>query len=291
MVYIKNMKNFLFLLLLIFLIGCFPSKRLTIGMTGLILESVGKACNKSANPEIIKSGLPAYLMLIDGLIEDWPENERLLIAGAQTYCSYAMFIEEEKRDLAKRLYLKGKRYALKVLCKNKKFKSALNKPLNEFEKVLKLFSKKYVPALFWTASCWLGYIQLSLDSVEALADLPKAISIIERVLMLNERFYYGSPHLYLGIYYAARPKSLGGNLNRAKFHFKKAFEISNGKFLMAYVFYAQYYARQKFDKKLFIETLKKVIETPQDIEPNLTLANTIAKEKAKKLLEKVDEYF
>jgi hypothetical protein len=37
--------------------------------------------------------------------------------------------------------------------------------------------------------------------------------------------------------------------------------------------------------------LKRVLETPADREPELTLANTLAKRKAKKLLSQVDEFF
>ena len=60
---------------------------------------------------------------------------------------------------------------------------------------------------------------------------------------------------------------------------------------MSRVYYADYYARKAFDRKLFISTLQKVLDTPADIEPDLTLLNTVAHIKAQKLLKNVDDYF
>lgn len=279
------------ILLILIVSGCFPSKRIGVATVGLIMEDVNRASYKSESLGIIREGTPAYLMLIDGLIEAYPKDERLLVAGAEAYSSYAFaFIEERDKGLAKQMYKKGRDYGLRALSKNKKFRGVFNKSLNEFDKALASFGKKDVPALFWTANCWAGFINLSQDSVEALADLPKVVSIMKRVLALDERFYYGGAHLFFAIYYA-RSDALGGNLNKAAFHFKRALEISEGKFLMDYVLYARYYARQVFDKALFISTLKKVIEAKADILPQLTLVNTLAKERAKILLEHVDDYF
>jgi len=281
----------LFISFIFFIMGCFPSKRIGVATIGMIMEDIDKASNKSENLEIIREGAPAFLMLIDGLIEAYPNNERLLIAGAKAYSSYTFsFIEEKDKDLAKRMYKKGMNYGLRALFKNKKFKEAFDKPIDKFNEALSSFKKRDVPALFWTANCWASFINLSQDSVEALADLPKVVSMMRRVLSLNERFYYGGPHLFFAIYYA-RSKALGGDLDKAAFHFKRAIEISEGKFLMDYVLYAKYYARQVFDRELFISTLKKVIETRAEACPELTIANTLAKKRAKILLEHVDDYF
>jgi hypothetical protein len=60
---------------------------------------------------------------------------------------------------------------------------------------------------------------------------------------------------------------------------------------MAHVLYAKYYARQTFDRELFVSTLEKVLDAPVDSVPELTLLNTMAKDQAKGLLEKVNDYF
>ena len=60
---------------------------------------------------------------------------------------------------------------------------------------------------------------------------------------------------------------------------------------MAYVLMAKYYARQIFDRGLYISLLSKVLELPADQVPELTLQNIAAKKEASKLLEEVDAFF
>lgn len=83
----------------------------------------------------------------------------------------------------------------------------------------------------------------------------------------------------------------GGDLEKAKEHFMKALDLGQGKFLMAYVYYAKYYARKMMDRELFVSTLQKVLETPAETSPDLILANTVAKKEAEELLGRVGEYF
>ena len=114
---------------------------------------------------------------------------------------------------------------------------------------------------------------------------------MKRVLELDEGFYYGGLHLFMGIWFASRPTIAGGDLKKAQEHFLEALEIGQGKFLMAYVYYADYYARKTMDKGLFISILQKVLESPADTSPELTLVNSVAKRQAKELLSRVGEYF
>jgi tetratricopeptide (TPR) repeat protein len=280
------------LLPLAFHSACIPSKRLTVAAVGSILDEVARASSKQSDISILREGTPSYLMLIDGLIEAYPQNEQLLVAGAKAYSAYAaLFSEREDQEKARRLYLKGKQYGLRALSKRREFRELVLKPLDQFEPCLQGFGKKDVPALFWTASCWGSWISLSTDSVEAMAEVPKVLCLIHRVLELNEGFYYGGPHLFMAVYHSSRPRAYGGNPEKAHRHFEKAFELGQEKFLMAHVLYAKYYARQAFDRELFISTLEKVLKAPADSVPELTLLNTVAKQQAKRLLERVDDYF
>jgi hypothetical protein len=83
----------------------------------------------------------------------------------------------------------------------------------------------------------------------------------------------------------------GGDLKKAQGHFLKALDFGQGKFLMSYIYYANHYARQTQDKDLFISTLQKILQAPIDIAPELTLLNSLAKKKAKELINRVEEYF
>ena len=228
---------------------------------------------------------------MDGMIQAWPDNEQLLLAAAQSYSSFAsLFVEDQDKEYAKLLYKRGKRYALRSL-EMRGFKDPLQRPFDDFQEGLKQLGKKEVPYLFWSTTCWASWINLNLDSVEAVAELPKVEAMMQRVLDLDEAFYYGGPHLFMGIWFASRPKIAGGDLKRAQGHFLKAIELGQGKFLMAYVYYASTYARQALDKDLFTSLLQGVLKSPGHDPPELTLLNTVAKKKAKELLSRVEEYF
>jgi len=287
--------NRTWILLLFFLLflpsACLPNKKLTVGATATLLEEIARSSSKQSDLRIIREGMPAYLMLMEGMIEAVPNNEKLLIAAAQAYSSFAsILVEDQDKEYAKFLFGRGKQYALKSL-EMRGFKEPLQKPLDDFKEGLKGLGKKDVPYIFWSATCWANWISLNLDSMEALAELPRVEGMMKRVLEIDEGFYYGGPHLFMGIWFASRPKGFGGDLKKAQNHFRKALDLGQGKFLMAYVYYASYYARQAMDKELFISTLETVLKTQVDISPELTLLNTVAKKKAQELMSRVEEYF
>jgi hypothetical protein len=84
---------------------------------------------------------------------------------------------------------------------------------------------------------------------------------------------------------------LGGDLEKSKFYFDRSLAVSNEKFLLALVHYARYYAVPAQDKELFKTLLGKVLDFPVENFPEQRLSNEIAKKRAKKLLENMNEYF
>jgi hypothetical protein len=271
--------------------ACIPSKQITVGSTAILLEDVAKSANKQSDLKVIREGMPAYLMLIDGMIEAVPNKAHLLITAAQAYSSFAAaFVEETDKEYAGALYAKAKKYALQSL-EVRGLKNPLSKPFAQFENDTAALGNEDVPYMFWTATCWGSWIRLNLDSMAAVAELPRVESLMKRVLVLDEQFYYGGPHLFMGIWFASRPKIAGGDLSKAQYHFQKALEFSGEKFLMTRVYYADQYARKTLNKDLFVATLEKVLEIPADNTSELTLLNTVAHKKAKELLEHVNEYF
>lgn len=288
-------RRLIWISLLLFFISsqsaCLFSKKVRVGTAALLLEDVAKASYKQSDLRVIREGMPAYLMLMDGMIEAWPDNERLLIAAAQSYSSFAsVFVADQDKEYAQLLYGRARAYALSALVK-RGFKDPMKSTFEDFQKDVKACSKKDVPYVFWGAACWASWIMANLDSMEAMAELPRVELMMRRALELDEGFYYGGPHLFMGMWFAARPAIAGGDLKKAKGHFLKALDLGEGKFLMAYIYYAENYARRALDKDLFVSTLNKVLETPADCLPELTLLNTVAQKKAKELLHNADEYF
>ena len=272
--------------------GCIPGKQARVAAVAYTAEDVLRAAAKQSDSTIVRDGSPAYIMLMDGLIEAYPRNVNLLTAGCQAYTVYASsFVEDDDPGKAAILYSKAKKYGFRALSLRRDFQQAVWGNPNEFVVFLRDFTQEDVPALFWTSSAWAKWIHLNLDSVEALADVPMLEATMQRVIELDGGFYYGSPHLHMAVYLAAKPSIAGGNLDKAKEHFDQAFALGADKLLSAKVLFARYYAVRRKDRVLFEKTLQEVIAAPADEVPELTLSNTLAKENARELLERADDYF
>jgi len=278
-------------LLCVSLAGCFSSRQMITDSAVGLFQELALSVNRQSDVALVRQGIPSYLLLIDGIIQANPGNPDLLLAAAQAYASYASLLEEEDTTRTAQLIQKAKIYAIKALEQNPLFKGAPENSLDLFKKQMEKSEKSHVPLLFGVGNIWGTWIAQGPDSVEGMADLPKVEVLMDRVLQLDPGYYYGGPHLFKGILLSARPVQYGGDLKKAETHFQQALNYSQGKFLMTYIFYAQYYAKQRLDRDLFVKTLNQVLSTPPEIEPELTLINTLAHEKAKKLLSEVDEYF
>ena len=271
--------------------GCFSSQQYLTEKGSSLFKEIALSANRQSDPVLVRQGIPSYLMLIDGLIQTYPDNQEFLLAGAQAYASYASVLEDEEQKRVPPVLGKAKEYILRAIRLNRLFNGVIGKPLALFQTQLNQADKKDVPFLFWAGSIWGTWIANETESLEAMAELPWVEAIMERVLQLDPGFYFGGPHLFKGILYALRPAPFGGDLKKSREHFQQALTFSQGKFLMTSVYYAQYYARQSLDRNLYTATLNRVLEAAADQEPDLTLVNTLAQRKAKKLLAQADEFF
>jgi tetratricopeptide (TPR) repeat protein len=273
--------------------GCAP---IVSRFTKPLLKDLTDSFMKQKDPQLAEDGAPAFLLVLDGLIQGHPESQDLLIGGAQATAAYASaFLIGKHPQRAVIQYTKAKEYAIRALSlRNKRFAEVKNKPYDEFVTCLPTFGKKDVPALFWTASCWAFWIQAmsgTESSWDAFADLPLVTAMMQRVAELDETYYYGGPHLLLGVLNGLLPQALGGKPDEARKHFEKAMEISEGRLFTVPVMYAKFYARPAYDRKLHDRLLKQVLDTPADVIPELTLTNILAQRQASELLASGADYF
>jgi hypothetical protein len=253
-------------------------------------ESISSAILNQDDPATVKQGAPAYLLLIDGLINDDPNNIRLLLLGAKLYSTYAgAFVDDPER--AKRLTTHARTYARHALCQqNPHFCPFLSRSYDAFVRGLADLTLSDVPALYTWAASWASWIQAYQEDWNAVAELPKVEAAMIRIIELDETFEEGGPHLYLGVLATLRPPALGGKPEKARAHFERAIELSGGRNLMAKVLFAKYYARLVFDRKLHDQLLHEVLAAdPND--PGHTLSNALAKEEARRLLASSADYF
>ena len=123
-----------------------------------------------------------------------------------------------------------------------------------------------------------------------MAELPRIKAIIQRVLELEPAINNGDAYLYMAVMQSFLPPAMGGKPELAKNNFEQAIKVSNGSNLMAKLLYAEKYARLVFDRELHDRLLKEVIDSRVEND-EMTLINSIAQHKAKRLLAQSDEYF
>ena len=267
--------------------GC-SINRLTRG----IMLDLSSALFCQPDPEMAKDGSASFLLIIDGLIKHSPENQDLLLAGIKGYSSYALaFTLETDKNRSFVLLNHALNYGndlLRIRFDGMDFRKSRT---GTIEKTLKSATLDDVPALFWTAQAWSGWIVSNPDKMLALADLSKVLLLMGRVLELNPGYQSGGAELFFGIYYVAKPIALGGKPEKSLAHFQNAMRYAGDQALMPKVLFAQYYARAVFDQELFEKTLRDVINAPPHQDPELNLMNAIAIRKAQHLLKQMDEFF
>jgi uncharacterized protein HemY len=83
----------------------------------------------------------------------------------------------------------------------------------------------------------------------------------------------------------------GGDFARAARHFDRAAELNRNQFLLVEVYRARYLLRQTGDRAAFHATLNRVLDAPASADPDLNLANALAKKQATELLSQEEDLF
>lgn len=260
--------------------------------TGGLVEDVSLAALKHDDVDLVLQGMPTYLLLLEGLIEGDRKNAELLRQAAEAYTGYATLIEAAESQRAAALLTHAREYGMAALVARRPAVARLVAgPFSEFEDIDRHLHKADLPYVFWAASSWGAWIGANLNSIAALADLPRVIHLMRWVIERDEHFRHGAPHVFLGVYHAALPPVLGGEPERSLFHFERALEITDGQDHMVRIQMARFYARQIFDRELYVELLEQVLSSPADGVAEFTLQNNAAKRLAETMLQDVDVYF
>jgi hypothetical protein len=265
---------------------------LVVGCAGLASQrlsgQVTQAMLNQSDPEIVRAGAPAYLLLLDSLIADSPRDPVLLLAGARLYDAYAAGLVRDP-ERRRKLTDQAEAYARRALCLQRpELCAALDLPFRAFAPAVSGIERRDLAAVYGYAAAQLGWIQARPDDWNAVAQLPKATLMLQRTVELDPGFEHGRAQLYLGSVLALRPAALGGDPEQARAHFEEALRYSGGRDLAVKVEYARRYARLVFDRELHDRLLREVVDADPE-EPGLTLSNVIAQSEARSLLR--DDYF
>ncbi len=257
---------------------------------GGLAENLSIAIMNQDDPELVRDGAPAYLLMLDSFVEGAPGSEAVLRAAAELYSAYGVvFVDDPVR--ARKLTTRGRDYGRRALCASiEELCGVWDRPYAEFTAWLEFLEREEVPALYTFGLSWIAWIQAHSDDYAALAKLPLAEAALLRVQKLESGYREADLEHLLGVLNTIRPPALGGDFEAGLAHFERAMEVSGGRDLSVKVDYAKYYARTLYDRELHDRLLGEVLAA-DPVEPGLTLFNTLAQSDAQELLDSADEYF
>jgi hypothetical protein len=260
-----------------------------------LAAQLGSAVTNSNDPATVRDGLPAYLLLLDGLVSGQepgnPRNASLLFAAAELNGAYAGNFTGEDRERARRLAAKAMDFARRGTCEqDRRLCEAIDGDVETFLAAVEAAPERNIAGLFGLAAAWVGYLQANSDDWSAIADLPKIEALLNRVVAIDPSHARGMPRVYLGVLNSLRPESVGGKPGVAREHFEAAIALTGGRNLFAQTLMAEYYARLTFDQPLHDRLLSEVLAA-DPVEPGFTLMNVLAQQRAAALVESGKDYF
>jgi len=277
----------LLLLTSILLSGC---SALMSRATGGLASNLSASILNQEDPETVRDGVPAYLLMLDSFVAGAPEDVAMLSAAAELYAAYGVvFVDDPER--AKRLTRRSWDYGQRALCNaNASTCGMVNLHLQDMQPILDTLDQKNSAPLYTFGLSWLAYIQTHSDEASALTRLPQATAVMLRTRELDPDYRPGQVEMYLAVLNTIRPPALGGDFTAGRAHYERAIELTSGRDLSVQVKFARYYARPLYDRELHDQVLQQVL-LADPIEPSLTLTNTLAQREARILLNSADEYF
>lgn len=239
-----------------------------------------------------------YLKLSESVLRQTPGNLKLAEAVSAGFTQYAyafVSFEAERieakdikaaqklRERAARLYLRAHRHAMAALEQhNPGFIKALSSPdpanwprLNEEE----------IAVAYWAAASWGGFISLSKDDPNIVADLPLAIRLAHLAWEKTPSYGDGALASLMGSFENARP---GGSRQQAVAYFDQAISASAGKSAGPFVAKAEGIALPAGDRAAFDALLHQAIVVS---DAQRDLQNEVMRERALWLLESADDLF
>jgi hypothetical protein len=303
----------LVLALVVTLCACSPRKLAVREITAIAANGM-TALEQDDDLDMLAQALPANIKLLEMVLASSPDDAELLTLLARSYGSYNFMILEPKFEKARfdllaldanddietevlhlkqtvsRYYQKGAAYALKALEVDHPDTLAQLKNVSTIDAFMRDLGPRDVAAVFWYGFNLAAWVNLNLDSVQALSQGHIAEKCMHRVIELQPAYFNGAAHLVLIAYYASRSPMLGGNLDAARRHYDALKQISGDAFLMADLFYARYYLQRTQDRPA-CESLLDEIERAAGQKSAYPLFNKVAGHKAHIYLTALNELF
>lgn len=283
--------------------GC-SIKKMAINSLGNALAEAGDTYSSDEDPELIEGAIPFGLKTVESLLAESPKHKGLLYAAVSGFTQYAYgfvqqradFIEDEdyeraehQRDRAKRLYLRALRYGMRAM--EEEFDDFEARLRHDPGEVLERAKREHVRLLYWTAAAWGAAISIAIEDSELTADQDLMAAMMRRALALDEGFEGGAIHEFFISFEGGRPASAGGSVERARYHLKRALELSGAHRAFPLVSFAETVSVAEQNREEFDSLLERALLVDVDALLPARLSNVIAQRRARWLLGRTEELF
>ena len=276
----------------------------TMAVNAVLLTLVNPAVYLSEeDPELVRDSLPFLLKTIESIIDADPARQDVLLFANTGFVLYAnAFLQAdaavaewddydvalELNERARRMYLRARDYGLRnVEVDHPGITARLQ---SDPETAVAVFEAEEVESLYYLGGAWMLAISLGLDRPGLVADLPAARALLDRALELDEGFERGALHSAF-VTLESVGEAMGGSYARAREHFDRAVELSDGKDAGPYLALASGVSVAEENRDEFRELLQTAISIDPDEAPESRLLNLIAQKRARVLLDHIDDLF
>jgi hypothetical protein len=253
-------------LLILTLAGCAP-RQLIVGSIADELATQSQGAENDV--ELAREASAFYLKFSESILRQEPGHQGLATAVSAGYTQYAYaFVAfdaeqieskdakaaEHLRQRAARLYQRAQQHALRALEEQKPgFAAALSsQQASDWPKLV----KEQAGLAYWAAAAWGGWISLSKDDPDVVADLPLASRLAELAWAADPDWGDGALTGLLGSFEAGRA---GGSAQRALSYFDQSIAQAAGRSAGAYLAKAEGHALPAGDRALFEQLLQQAL--------------------------------
>lgn len=299
----KTPAAFLFISIAVLVSGCSLKSMAVDALADAIAES---SDSYASDDDVAFVGLasPFGLKTTEGLLQEVPDHQGLLLSAARGFTQYAyVYIEQPANEIedfdvqlayaerarARHMYLRARDYGLRGL--EAAHPAFIETLYRDPQKALAKTSRKDVPSLYWTAAAWASAISLAKDDPALVADLPAVEALIKRALVLDESFDRGAIHVFLISYEMSQSGLRKGAADRAREHFQRALELSEGLQAAPYVAFAEAVTIPEQNRHEYERLLQRALVVEVDAKPEWRLANLVMQRRARWLLVHADNAF
>lgn len=291
--------------LLVTLAACDTAK-LAADSTAALFERAAPGVEQHWDYQLVGKSFPASIIQLEGLLHIVPDNEVIGLSLVGAYIGYGVGWIEDRVEVAdaaddwqKAEHLRRRALVMytrawelsKHFLRNRDpgFDAALAGGVDTLDAWLhEVFVEKQDAAiLLWAGSSLGARINMGMEDIDTIADLPLAKVILTRSVELDPHFMFMTGKMTMAVLAASE---FPPDMDRAKKLFDEVLDETERRNLMVQMNMARYYAVNIGDSELFRDLLNEVLEAG-DVLPEARLNNVLARRRAERYLDRIEYFF